>query len=267
MSRNNSAVDPFGGLSTENFNARANRNNSLVLLEYQNKNSIIRRSNLEPDFEMNNGNSNRNENQESIGKYIISGHGSIMEAYTFRVPKNINFITLVKLGYGSPISKTVIDFIIKLYKNGNTLFKNNDASRELTLEGKNLLKNLKSLLPEQAEALEFRNHKGGTIANEMFLRFVRDGSTEGQERWIGIRNILKNELTNQPKNIINLYNNRRRTKIDQILLSSLLNMYDDGRKKVFIITACRVFQRNEEWVGHRFAGEISARSNKVNSDI
>ena len=104
----------------------------------------------------------------------------------------------------------------------------------------------------------------------MFLSFKRDGSKEGVERAIGIKDLLKN--SNKPKNITNLSNVSRESQIKQILLSSLLSMYHEqilrGReniKKVFIIRACRGFQRKQHWVGHNFAGEISARSNSVPS--
>lgn len=248
-----SKANPFAGLSNKNFNF----NNSLTLLEYPSKNTLIERSSLESPFEMN--------NEQSIGKYMICAHGSVMEVYTFKVPRNINFITLVKLGYKCPAQKPIVNYIIKLYKNGNTLFQKDDTSKKLTLEGKSLLENLKLMFPEDADAFDFKNHKGGTIANEMFLRFVRDSSTEGRERCIGIRDILKSNKNNQPKNITNLNNSTKRTKIDQILLSSLLNMYENDRKKVFIINSCRIFQRDERWAGHNWAGEISRRANNTPS--
>lgn len=248
-----SKANPFEGLTNRNFNI----NNSLRLIDFPNKKRVIQRSSLESPFEMN--------NEKSIGKYMISAHGSVMEVYTFRIPKNINFITLVKLGFGTPVTGPIIGDIITLYKNGNTLFQRNDTSKRLTREGESLLKDLKKKYPQYTHGLDFKNHLGGSIANEMFLSFVRDGSTEGQERWIGIRDILKNNKNNQPKNITNLNNSTKRTKIDQILLSSLLNMYENDRKKVFIITACRIFQRDERWAGHNWAGEISRRANNTPS--
>lgn len=256
-----SSANIFAGIRPQNFN----NNNQLTLLEYPNKNRIIKRNKLHDPFVMNNGKSNGTG--KFIGKYMILAHGHILEPYTFRIPKNINFITLVKIGYDTPFDKIIDDSIEKLYKNGNTLFQKNDLGRKLTQEGKSLLEQLQSRFPDKG--LEFRNHKGGTIANDMLLSFKRDSSTEGSIRGIGIKDLLKK--SNQPKNITNLYNFSKQHQIQQILLSSLLSMYDEhmlrGREninKVFIISACRSFQA-EKWVGWNFAGEISRRSNSAPS--
>ena len=255
-----SSANPFAGFTNENFNP--NQLNQLRLLEYPYKNRIIRRNELNVPVEMNNG--RQNETGKYIGKYMILSHGSVMEPYTFRIPKKINIITIVKVGHNCPASKYADKAIEKLYKNGNTLFQNDDLSRELTREGQNLLVELQSMYP--SKGFEFRNHKGGTIANEMFLSFRRDGAKEGTERAIGIKDILKN--SNQPKNITNLYNGSRKHQIKQILLSSLMSMYDEqtindkeNKTKVFIVNSCRGFQRKDEWVGHLFAGNTSRRSN------
>ena len=259
-----SSANPFAGLTNENFSR--NQINQLRLLPYPNKNRKIIRNRLSDPFVMNNG--RQNETGRYIGKYMILAHGSVIEPYTFRIPKNINIITLVKVGHNSPSSKYVDDSIKKLYQNGDTLFQNNDLSRKLTQAGKNLLEELQRMHP--GAGFEFKNHKGGTIANEMFLSFRRDGNKEGTVRAIGIKDLLKN--SNQIKNITNLYNSSSQYQIKQILLSSLMSMYDEqiisnreDINKVFIIRACRGFQRKEEWAGHLFAGNTSRRSNSFPS--
>jgi hypothetical protein len=258
-----SSANPFDSLTNENFSH--SQLNQLRLLEFPNKNSKIIRNRLSDPFVMNNG--RQNEPGKYIGKYMILAHGSVMEGFTFLIPKNINIVTLVKVGHNSPADKYVDDSIKKLYKNGDTLFQKNDLGRDLTQAGKNLLEELQRRHP--GGGFEFKNHKGGVIANEMFLNFNRDASKEGTVRGIGIKDLLKN--SNQIKNIANLYNSSSQYQIKQILLSSLLSMYDEqtirGREninKVFIIRACRGFQRKGEWAGHLFAGNTSRRAQSRN---
>ena len=259
-----SAAIRFAGFTNENFTP--NQLNKLRLLEYSEKNSKIKRNKLMDPFEMNNG--KQNETGKQIGKYMILAHGSVMEPFNFRIPNNINIITLVRAGYTYRGGKDIDDVIKKFYKKGNTLFQKNDLSKRLTREGENLLIELQRTYP--TAGFEFRNHKGGTIANEMFLSFRRDGAKEGTVRAIGIKDLLKN--SNQIKNITNLYNSSSQYQIKQILLSSLMSMYDEqiisnreDINKVFIIRACRGFQRKEEWAGHLFAGNTSRRSNSFPS--
>jgi hypothetical protein len=242
----------------------SNRLNEIPILECPNKNRFIQKSNSNNTFNMNNQN----------GKYMILAHGSILEGYNFRIPKNINFITLTTVGCNIPTDIRIDRAIQSFYKSGKTLFQNNDLEKNLTEEGLSLLKQLKSLHPD----LDFKNHLGGSIANEMFLNFTRDGSKEGNFRAIGIIDLSKN--SNKPKNIANLNNESRRTKINQILLSSLLSMYDEkliknskSIKKIFIIRACRGFQEGQSSTAAKFAGFISNQSplspnsisNKINS--
>lgn len=255
-----SSANPFHGLTNQNFSR-----NQLALLELPNKNSKITRNRLTDPFVMNNG--TQNETGKYIGKYMILAHGSVIEPFNFRIPNNINIITLVKVGHNSPADKYVDDAIQRIYQNGNTLFQKNDLGRDLTQEGRNLLEELQKRYP--GAGFEFKNHKGGTIANEMFLSFRRDGNKEGTVRAIGIKDLLRN--SNQIKNITNLYNASSQFQIKQILLSSLMRMYDEqiirnrqNINKVFIIRACRRFQRKEPWTGHLFAGNTSRRAQSRN---
>jgi hypothetical protein len=242
----------------------SNRLSEIPILECPNKKSYIQKSKSNDTFNMNNQN----------GKYMILAHGSILQGYNFRIPKNINFITLTTVGCNIPTDYRIDREIQSFYKRGKTLFQNNDLEKELTEEGDGFLKQLQLLYP----SLDFKNHLGGSIANEMFLNFTRNGSKEGNFRAIGIIDLSKN--SNKPKNIANLNNESRRTKINQILLSSLLTMYDEkliknskGIKKIFIIRACRGFQEGYPSAAANFAGFISnqsplsrnGNSNKINS--
>jgi hypothetical protein len=187
------------------------------------------------------------------GKYLLLGHGSLIDGFSFRVPKNINFITLTKVGencvFNFKFDKEIMDF----YKRGFTIFDNNDLSIKLTYDGELLLAKLK----EKDPRIEFKNHLGSTIANEMLLDFNTSGT-----RGIGIVD-LQNK-TNKIRNIINLSNNKK-IKFKQILLSTLLSMYDDHttnkrKNKTFIVCACRSFLGNNPNNRH-FARTISGYPN------
>ena len=184
------------------------------------------------------------------GKYLLLGHGSMFEGFSFRVPKNINFITLTKVGDACVFSRKFDKEIIDFYKKGNHIFVRNDLGKTLTTDGDLLLATLRKNDPE----IEFKNHLGTTIANEMFLDFNTDGKSG-----IGIIDLQNN--TNKIRNIINLSNNRK-IKFNQILLSTLLSMYDDhitnkSKNKTFIICACRNFLGNNSSRKH-FARTVSA---------
>ena len=172
------------------------------------------------------------------GKYLLLGHGSMQEGYSFKVPKTVNFITLTKVNMSCVFNKTFDDEIKLFYKKGFTIFDNNDLSETLSQQGQLLEHTLKKMEPK----IEFKNHLGNSIANEMFLDFNTSGT-----RGIGIVD-LKNK-SNKIKNIINLSNNRK-FKFKQILLSTLLSMYDDhttnnSKHKTFILCACRNFSGND----------------------
>jgi hypothetical protein len=187
------------------------------------------------------------------GKYLLLGHGTMLEGFSFEVPKNINFITLTKVGhtyvFNSNFDKEIIDF----YKEGFTIFNNNDLDETLSHDGELLLARLREI----DENIVFKNHLGSSPANEMFLNFNTEGT-----RGIGIVD-LQNK-TNKIRNIVNLSNNRK-FKFNQILLSTLLYMYDDhttnkSKHKTFILCACRNFSGNNP-AGRLFARTLSGYPN------
>ena len=182
-------------------------------------------------------------NMTENGKYLLLAHGRTEEPYNFKVPKNINFITITKVSSNCRVNYSFDKEIQDFYKTGKTLFQNNDLSKKLTKDGELLMAKLNSLFRGE-EIYYFKNHLEDSIANEMFLDFSRTGTTEGSVRSIGMVDLLKNKNFNI-KNVINLSNNKKQT-IRQILLSTLLSMYSDNiinksKRKTFIVCACRGF--------------------------
>jgi hypothetical protein len=192
-------------------------------------------------------------NMTENGKYLLLAHGRTIEPYNFKVPKNINFITITKVSSNCMLDYSIDKEIQDFYKAGHTIFQNNDLSVNLTENGEKLMQKLNQRYDR--EVYYFKNHLQNTTANEMFLDFNRDSRTEGSVKSIGIIDLLgKNDSI---KNVIDLYisknkntnNKNKKYKIKQILLSTLLSMYSDNiinknKKKTFIICACRGFSGN-----------------------
>ena len=203
-----------------------NRLNNRFLKEFNLKNAIKKIAYGSPA-------SNAIQIQDD-GKYLLLGHGRMEEGFSFKVPKTVNFITLTKVSESCVFDSRFDNEIKEFYKNGFTIFDKNDLSETLSQPGEELLVKLRKIEPR----INFKNHLGSSIANEMFLNFNTNGT-----RGIGIVD-LKNK-SNKIKNIINLSNNKK-VKFKQILLSTLLSMYDDhttntSKHKTFILCACRDF--------------------------
>lgn len=204
-------------------------------------------------------------NMRPNGKYLLLSHGRLMTGFSFRVPKNINFITLTRFSICTlhpKFDNEINDF----YKAGHTIFENNDLSKKLTESGKLLQEKLKVKEPN----IHFKNHLGETIANEMLLAFT----SKGAGLHSGIVELNRGG-TKKIKNVYNLYNSytvndkgrlgarfKQRAKLNQILLSTLLSMYDDNitnqnKKLTFILVACRSFSNNNSEREKSFARNVS----------
>ena len=184
-------------------------------------------------------------NMSENGKYLVLAHGRTEEPYNFRVPKNINFITITKVSSNCMLDYSIDQEIQAFYKSGYTIFENNDLSEKLTENGRILMNKLNSIYGK--EIYHFKNHLQDSIANEMFLDFDRTSTTEGSVRSIGMIDLI-NKKNYSIKNVINLSNNNKYI-LKQILLSTLLSMYSDNitnksKNKTFIICACRGFSGN-----------------------
>lgn len=76
------------------------------------------------------------------GKYLLLGHGTMLEGFYFEVPTNINFITLTKVGHTCVFNSKFDKEIINFYKKGSTIFNNNDLGETLSPDGELLLATL-----------------------------------------------------------------------------------------------------------------------------
>jgi hypothetical protein len=203
-------------------------------------------------------------NQTRNGKYILFAHGNTQAGYSFKIPKNINFITLTRVNYTCDINPMMDQLLLDFYRRGKTIFENNDLGKELTEAGTQLLKYIQQHF---SETIDFKNHLGNEIANEMFLSFSSSG--EGQQKSLGILDLEnKSSSIKNMKNVISLYSNSKNRKINQILLSSLLTMYDNQSskiKKTFIICACRGFNSESSNNNKAVARAISGYSNNRTS--
>jgi len=215
-------------------------------------------------------------------KYILRAHGTILEGFTFRVPTNINYITITELGEKCSIDELLDKEIIEFYKRGFTIFKNNDLDETISDEGKYLQTQLKKL----DRHIEFKNHLGDSIANEMFLDFVTGGLVRGT----GILNLNnRGNFSNRRKlykNLFDLYSNNQEGLIKTMLLSHVLTMYDlftftknninkrnPNQKLTFILMACRGFTSNNlnnnnngKLLARRVSGKNSVTSKAKNNE-
>jgi hypothetical protein len=200
-------------------------------------------------------------NMTKNGKYILFAHGNVQAGFSFRIPKNINIITLTRADDNCAINPNMDKMILDFYKSGLTIFENNDLGKRLTEDGERLLLTMKRTF---SPSIDFKNHLGNEIANEMFLSFSSNG--EGQHKSIGILDLgdPKSNLKNM-KNVINLSNFNRSLKINQILLSSLLTMYSlkTSKKKTFIICACRAFPNGSSNNNKEIARTISGTQGRT----
>jgi hypothetical protein len=206
-------------------------------------------------------------------KYILRAHGVILQGYTFRVPKNINFITITELGEKCSINALLDKEIIEFYKRKNTIFENNDLSETISEQGEFLQAKLRQLDIH----IKFKNHLGNSIANEMLLDFVAGGMVRGT----GILNLNNRvNFSNRRKlykNLFDLYNNNQKGLIKKMLLSNILTMYDlftfnnnniernnPDTKLTFILMACRGFALNNSNInsnnGVLLARRVSGKS-------
>jgi hypothetical protein len=191
-------------------------------------------------------------NMTQNGKYILFAHGYVYAGYSFNIPKNINFITLTRVSDSCEVNPSMDKIILDFYRAGNTIFKNDDLGKDLTDNGERLLITLQTQFDP---SIDFKNHLGGKIANEMVLNFSSSG--EGQQKSVGIID-LGNQQSNL-KNMKNLINLNKSVKINQILLSSLLTMYslNASIKKTFIICACRSFNESNTNANKELSRTIS----------
>lgn len=202
-------------------------------------------------------------------KYILRAHGVMLQGYTFRVPKNINFITITELGQECSIDELLDKEIIEFYKSGNTIFKNNDLSETISEQGELLQAKLRQL----DRHIQFKNHLGNSIANEMLLDFV----TGGMVRGTGILNLNNSvNFSNRRKlykNLFDLYHENQIGLIKKMLLSNILTMYDlftfnnnniernnSNKKLTFILMACRGFASNINNNGVLLARRVSGKN-------
>jgi hypothetical protein len=200
-------------------------------------------------------------NMTKNGKYILFAHGDVYAGFSFRIPRNINIITLTRADDICAINRDINRMIFDFYKSGLTIFENNDLGKRLTEDGERLLLTMKRIF---SPSIDFKNHLGNEIANEMFLSF--SSNSEGQHKSIGILDLgnPKSNLKNM-KNVINLSNLNRSLKINQILLSSLLTMYSlkTSKKKTFIIGACRGFIKGSSNNNKEIARTISGTQGRT----
>ena len=202
-------------------------------------------------------------------KYILRAHGVMLQGLTFEVPTNINFITITKLGEGCSVDELLDREIIEFYKAGHTIFENNDLSETISSQGEFL----QSQLRRMYENIEFKNHLGDSVANEMFLDFVTGGLVRGT----GILNLNNSvNYSNRRglyKNLFNLYSTNQKGLIKNMLLSNVLTMYDHftfdnnninrnnaTKKLTFILMACRNFRNNKNRNGVGLARRVSGKS-------
>jgi hypothetical protein len=188
-------------------------------------------------------------------KYILRAHGSMLDGFTFRIPTNINFITITELGEKCSIDGLIDKEIIEFYNKGNTIFENNDLSNKISEQG--IL--LQDRLRIRDRHIEFKNHLGDSIANDMYLDFT----TGGQVRGTGILDLNNTKTINFSnrrklyKNLFDLYSNNQQGLINSMLLSNILTMYDlftftnnnikqrnPNKHLTFLLMACRVFSTN-----------------------
>lgn len=204
-------------------------------------------------------------------KYILRAHGVMLQGFTFTVPTNINFITITKLGEGCSIDELLDKEIIEFYKAGYTIFENNDLSEKISSQGEILQNRLKGMF----EHIEFKNHLGDSVANEMVLDFVTGGLVRGTGI-LNLNNLNKSvNFSNRRKlykNLFDLYSTNQKGLIQRMLLSNVLTMYDhftfdnnninrnNGNKKLtFILMGCRNFMNNNNTNGVHLARQVSGK--------
>ena len=165
---------------------------------------------------------------------------------TFVVPKNRYIITLTKTGIECPLVKQFDDEFIEFYKANLHLFKNKNTKTELSKNGEAFLKKIRTGFKKSG--IWAKNHKQGTIANEMYLSFTDDRFSSDA---FGITCI------SNPTKTFKIQNKTDCTNIENITLSQMIKEEGPG---IYIIIACRNFPKNSPPEAIKLARQISDAS-------
>ena len=112
-------------------------------------------------------------------KYIRT-HGRTAEPSggrptTFKVPEGYNIITMTPPGKVLCVHPAIKDDIFEVYKNGGTMFRENDSHKRLTEPGRDLVITYKKL----GTKLQMVNHTSGMVMNDFVMFFTSEDCGEG----------------------------------------------------------------------------------------